>query len=164
MGLIWLFCGLFRLTKIINFFPEPVVNGFLGCIAWKVLKYAGKIALGDQYYTFGTPLTFGMMLMALVLGSALFALKKRYHHLAMYILPAFLFIPLSLFWIIVAISGVTEENLRSSEVLFPRYQQHAPWRLYVEFYGNLFTGQNIKFSALGDGEILASMLLCGLYY
>ena len=52
MGLIWLFCGLFRLTKIINFFPEPVVNGFLGCIAWKVLKYAGTIALGPQYYNF----------------------------------------------------------------------------------------------------------------
>ena len=162
MGIIWLFCGLFRLTKIISFFPEPVVNGFLGCIAWKVLKYAGKIALGDQYDTFGTPLTFGMMLLALVLGSALFALKKRYHHLAMYILPAFLFIPLSLFWIIVAISGVTEENLRASEVLFPRYQQHAPWRLYVEFYGNLFTGQNINFGALFDGEIIASMIVMWL--
>ena len=66
MAILWL-----RLTKIINFFPEPVVNGFLGCIAWKVLKYAGTIALGPQCYW--DALTFGMMVMALVLGSALFA-------------------------------------------------------------------------------------------
>ena len=31
-----------------KFFPEPVVNGFLGCIAWKVLKYAGKLPWGQS--------------------------------------------------------------------------------------------------------------------
>ena len=43
--------------------------------------------------------------------------------------------------------------------MFPKYQSQSQWSLYTEFYGNVFTGKHIAWSALGDGSILASMMV-----
>ena len=63
-----------------------------------------------------------------------------------------------MFWIIVAISGVSIDAL---SLVMCCLIMIATLRLYVEFY-ETFTGQNIKFNALGDVEILSSMCVMWL--
>ena len=72
MGLIWFICGLLGVTEVIGIFPVPVQYDFLACIAWKVVKYGGKISMGCKVLT----LKIGLVVLAFALGTALYFLRN----------------------------------------------------------------------------------------
>jgi SulP family sulfate permease len=150
MGFVWYLLSYVNGTRIVQFLPEPVVNGFLGCIAFKVLKYAGKIALGTGKYEV---LPWIMLFVSLFLGSTLF-FTKRYHVLqkyggAMIILPTFLLAPLVIFYIVIAAIGEPLAAYRANGVMFPEYENGGFWMLYTESYGQWFQGK-IAWSAVAE--------------
>jgi MFS superfamily sulfate permease-like transporter/CRP-like cAMP-binding protein/Ca2+-binding EF-hand superfamily protein len=138
MGLIWLLIGYKNVTRIISILPQPVVSGFLGCIGWKVLKYSWKVSTGSQYkYIFSSGTPWVLYLPAVVLGVPLYVLKKKHIGNPMVILPAFLFLPMILFYAIVGIVGTSEADLRTNDWLFTIVPDSNFYDLYVEGYGKM---------------------------
>ena len=67
--------GIFQLHNILEYIPMPVLNGFLGCIGYKIVVAAVKTALGKRIYSPDSIEFWYMLLLALVLGCSLYGMK-----------------------------------------------------------------------------------------
>jgi sulfate permease, SulP family len=162
MGFVWYILGYIGATRIVQFLPEPVVNGFLGCIAWKVLKYAGKVALGRQETEL---VPWIMLFVSLILGTTLFFLKREHFFQkyggAMVILPTFLFAPLIVFYIVFLAIGEPLTTYREWGVMFPEFAHRPFWELYTESYGQWFQKDKIAFGAVRESlpDMIVMMII-----
>ena len=147
MGLLWLAIGHFHATKLVEFMPAPVVCGFLSCIGWKVVKYATKVSVGPDawYVTWTHPAGWAYLLAVpgAVMGIPLYLLKKYHIGNPMIILPFYMVAPIVVFYVCVAITGTTFDELRENHWLFPT----SPAAHFFEVWTRL-EWQHVNYAAI----------------
>ena len=137
MGLVWLAIGYTGATRVVDFMPQPVVSGFLACIGWKVLKYAGKVSTGAAWYTWNVPgftwPFFMLLLPAIPLGVPLYLLKRFHIGNPMVVLPFFLVVPMCIFWIAFGLQNEnTMDSMREINWMFPDYPRADFWQIWAQ--------------------------------
>jgi len=97
---------------------------------------------------------------AILLGIPLYLLKKKHIGNPMVILPAFLFLPMILFYIVAAAAGFSMADLRASSWLFDEVQPGNFYDVYVQGYGNLGNVSGVGVVAcLGNMAIMIVILV-----
>ena len=135
MGILWFAIGYFHATKLVEFMPAPVVCGFLSCIGWKVVKYATKVSAGTSWYHTYSDENGWAFLLAVpgaVMGIPLYLLKKYHIGNPMVILPFYMVAPIVVFYISVALSGESMDDLRKNHWLFPKYDSAPFYSVWTE--------------------------------
>ena len=137
MGLLWLAIGYTGATRVVDFMPQPVVSGFLACIGWKVLKYAGKVSTGPAWYTWDVPgftwPFFMLLLPAIPLGVPLYVLKRFHIGNPMVVLPFFLIVPMCVFWMAFGLQDKNNmDTMREIHWMFPDYPRANFWQIWTE--------------------------------
>lgn len=143
----WLLVAKFRLMIMIDFFPVSVVNGFLGCVGYKVLKEAIHIAVGPYWYD---PFSVGfwrLLLPALPIGVPLYLLK-RFHigdpKVSMFF---YILIPPVIFFIAQAGSDKTLDQTRDDGWLI---EEVPPGLFYAQW-------SNLQWSKISSEAIFATL-------
>lgn len=68
--------GAYNLTRIVQYLPATLLNGFLACIGYKILRYALQTACGEVYYLKPWTFTFWKLILpALPMGFGLYFSK-----------------------------------------------------------------------------------------
>ena len=139
--------------------PAPVVSGFLGCIGYKVLKYAIKVSVGHVWYHPETSHFWGFVASpAIPIGLPLYVLKRKHIGNPMIILPAFLIVPTALFFISVAASGASLSSLRSYEWMFPDEPSAPFYSIWTELKWGKISWKTIP-ACLPDMFIMVIILV-----
>ena len=130
VSLTWLIVARFNLTIAIDFFPVAVTTGFLGCVGYKVLKSAIKVAVGRAWYFFPAPSgsRFVLLLLpALPLGLCLYLLKRYHIGSKMIVLPFFLIVPPLIFFLSAFALDLSFDRLRQDGWMFERFTSAMFW-------------------------------------
>lgn len=163
MGILWLAIGYTGASRIVDFMPQPVVSGFLACIGWKVLKYAGKVSTGPAWYTWnvaGFSWPFFMLLIpAIPLGIPLYLLKRFHIGKPLVILPFFLVVPTVVFFIAFSLQSENSmDKLRKIHWMFPDYPTASFWQIWTELKWEHIAWQCIP-RCLPDMAIMTLILI-----
>ncbi|GBG28968.1 Hypothetical Protein FCC1311_051892, partial [Hondaea fermentalgiana] len=113
IGVTFLTLGHFKLTRIVQYLPASLLNGFLACIGYKVMKAALTTTCGDIYYKKpGKFIFWKLMLPALPVGFGLYLAKAYHIGQPGVTFPVILLVPLGLFYAALVISGTSLEQAR----------------------------------------------------
>ena len=153
VGIVFLIFGRFKLGKLIRFLPYPVIGGFLAGLGWLLVVGGMKVmsislTSWDGFLQLFDSGNFLRWFPGVALGLAYFILVKRFKHYA--VLPLCLFASLVLFYGLVAMMGISLENLMAQgwllgpfpdsglwQPLAPQTIIHADWIVILKQFGTL---------------------------
>eukprot|EP00466_Bigelowiella_natans_P018470 jgi/Bigna1/143126/aug1.76_g17834 len=128
--------GRFKMTNFVQFMPAAVLNGFLASVGVLIIKEAMVVATGYHWKAkyledmWTTWYSWKLILPMLPVGIPLYFLK-RYHVIHPSILiPIFLFMPLIIFYSVLAATGTSIEEARQAGWFFhvlERKQFYEDW-------------------------------------
>ena len=154
IGAIWLVIAYKRWTHAVDYMPAPVVNGFLGCIGWKVLKYSVKVGLGKPRYKHPEQAIFWKLLSPVIaIGIPLYFLKKHHIGNPLVVLPCFLFLPVGIFYVAAAAGGSGMAELRAEGWLFEEVPKDSFYMLFSELRFAHISGSAI-------GKCVPDLIIC----
>ena len=129
MGIAWLLVSYFKLTRVVDYMPVSVVSGFLGCIGYKIVKEAIKVAVGDAWYQPGSWTFWKLLLPVFPLGLSLYGLGRFHIGRPAIIVSAFMILPPVIFYI--SSSGYELSELRSFGWLFTESRRSDFWLTWM---------------------------------
>ena len=139
--------GRFQLTRLVQYLPVCVLNGFLGCIGYKTMLKAVLIATGDEVYTQpGTAQFWKLFLPAVPIGTCMYFMKKWHIGKPIIILPFFLVFPVAIFYIVKAATGDTLEGLRVKGWMPPTVSRKP----FYEGWEHLAQAGQVDWGAIGE--------------
>ena len=156
-GLAFMVLGKCRLSGFAGFIPADVVAGFHACIGLKVVIAAVEVATGyplkiGARYSWSEHLTYmqknfsawnyswRLLLPALLMGASLYLCKRRHWGRPAYMFPAFISIPLCIFYALLAATGTSVNEARELRWLHPIVDEPPFWNHLAELYAGLFNG------------------------
>jgi len=140
-GGLLIFVGYFLLARVVQYLPASLLSGFLGCIGYKVMKAALTTTCGDYYYDKPDTLMFWKLLMpALLVGLGIYTTKQFHIGSPSFTIPAFLLIPVCIFYMVLYIQGVSMEMARDPCIaescqggwFFPEFEKGSFYSVYEE--------------------------------
>lgn len=134
LAFVFLFLGVFKLTKYVAYVPTSIVDAFLSCMGYKVFKYGLKLCKYDPR----------IFIPAAAVGVPLYFFKALHMGKPMYVIPAFLFVPVGIFYFIVYAAGGNVESARSDKWMFEWIEQEDFWNVWGDGF---FKRQKINFKA-----------------
>ena len=157
ISITWLIVAKYRLMVVIDFFPVAVVTGFLGCIGYKVLKQAIKIAVGSYWYHPSSSHFWLLLIPALPLGIGMYALKRFHIGSPLVSMPYYIFVPMLIFFISVAGTGESFINLRSNGWMFEEFEYGTFYEQWSGLHFNKIAWDAV-FETLPDTFILVVII------
>lgn len=129
--------GRFRLTKLVQFLPAAVSSGFLGSVGLLIVKEAVVVATGYHWKAkylrkmWLTWKSWRQILCSLPVGIPLYVLK-RYHLVHPSILvPAFIAVPLAVFYAALAAAGASIDDARAAGWFFDKLSEKQFYQVYT---------------------------------
>eukprot|EP00939_MAST-03C_sp_MAST-3C-sp1_P005112 g5112.t1 len=135
----WFGLGHFRLTRAVQFLPEFVVSGFIASVGYLIMLKAIFVATGfhvsfevTEFEVDGmnTSKFYYLLAPALAIGVPMFFTKHYHIGKTAYVLPAFLVVPLVLFYIVLAVGGISIDEARESGWFLDKFEFtpfYKPW-------------------------------------
>eukprot|EP00929_Paragymnodinium_shiwhaense_P117322 TRINITY_DN8778_c0_g3_i2.p1 TRINITY_DN8778_c0_g3~~TRINITY_DN8778_c0_g3_i2.p1 ORF type:complete len:1471 (-),score=381.96 TRINITY_DN8778_c0_g3_i2:350-4762(-) len=123
-----------NLTRFVNYVPTSIVDAFLSCMGYKVIKYALK-------FTKGKPRAF---LPAAGLGVLLYFLKAMHIVSPLVLMSAGALLPLGVFHIIMLATGTDMDTAREEYIMFPEIDNEPFYHLWTDVWVDF---DSINFSA-----------------
>lgn len=140
IGSIFLALGHFKLTRIVQYLPASLLNGFLACIGYKVMKAALTTTCGDIYYKKPYKFMFWkLFLPALPIGFGLYLIKAYHVRQPAFAICVTLAVPLALFYGFLFASGTSLEVARDQCVNTTLSSSCAGGWFYPEFSNGQFS-------------------------
>ena len=157
ISITWLIVAKYRLMVVIDFFPVAVVTGFLGCIGYKVLKQAIKIAVGSYWYHPSSSHFWLLLIPALPLGIGMYTLKRFHIGSPLVSMPYYIFVPMLIFFISVAGTGESFINLRSNGWMVAEFEYGTFYEQWSGLHFNKIAWDAV-FETLPDTFILVVII------
>eukprot|EP00448_Togula_jolla_P031602 CAMPEP_0170632104 /NCGR_PEP_ID=MMETSP0224-20130122/35076_1 /TAXON_ID=285029 /ORGANISM="Togula jolla, Strain CCCM 725" /LENGTH=1405 /DNA_ID=CAMNT_0010960647 /DNA_START=23 /DNA_END=4240 /DNA_ORIENTATION=+ len=139
LGLVFFLLGKFGLARYLSYMPTSVTEAFLACVGYKVFKYALKFCLMEPR----------QFLPAAIIGVGLYFIKVAHIGNPAIVMPAFLLLPVGIFYIVMFAMGESVESARVEGLYF----EELP---HVDFY-KIWTLGIGKYDAI-DFEAMATAL------
>jgi len=130
-GVLFMLMGTFKLGNLVRFIPYPVIGGFMAGIGWLLFK-GGIGAMTDSAVSFSqvfalfTPHLLLKWVPGFVLGGILFFATKRFRNSLL--IPSILLGGALVFYLVLALSGVTVAQAGTHGWLMGPFKQGALWQ------------------------------------
>ena len=135
--------GYFRKSLIVQLLPISVVAGFLAGIGLIIMKEGIRISTGNEFKIdnldniFLEWFSWKQLIPAVIMGFGLYFTKRNHISSPNRTIPAFVILPLIIYYIILWIGDISLIEARNKKYFLPKAESKAFYALYEELYGNM---------------------------
>lgn len=139
----WITIGHFRLTRVIQFLPEFVVSGFIASVGYLLMLkalfvstgYHISFEIGENFHVegLGEGQFYYLLIPAVVIGLPMFFITEHHIGKPVHVLPVLLIVPLVLFYVVLAVSGVSVADARRNGWFLDEFKSTPFYKPWLEF-------------------------------